>query len=381
MARRPLAYSLLLLALALPGLAQAQDEDPFEFDDLLGEDEEPAPPPPDRVDEPDDLDALDEDEDFQFLDDPDAEQRDDLLDGERQDQFDDTAVLYRRMLERVEGASPEEEVELWEAYLRRYPNSAFKDRIEERVDAILSGLYGDELDGPGEGPVDALRQEIDFSQGLLLENLNPRTNLQAGLEWGLPDWGNLYAGYEHQLARPFSVYGRLGRRFTGWGVEAGARYAIIKSLRTNTLLTASGTVHLNGNPTFLGLRPMIGFGKRFGEVLDVQVQLGGELEITGPVGFRVMGGGNVTWRAADTVAVFGETTIQAKNLTWKEGRTFNFSVLSFGMKFMPTPGDLKPGQLQLNVGATVPYASWYWMYHFGAIMAQINYYPESPDRR
>ncbi len=382
MTRFPWLVGALALALTPMAFAQSDDEDPFEFDDLFEDDDEDddTEAADDRIDDADDLDfEFDDDDSFEFLDDEEAEDSEDLLDGEEEPEFDDNAVLYRQMLERVDGAEPEEEVELWEAYLRRYPNSAFRDRIDDRMDVVLSELYGDDLgDGPGERDADA--QEIDFSQGMLIDNINPRTNIQAGIEWGLPAWGNLYGSYEHALRRDFSVFGGVGRRFTGWGAEAGARYALVKSLRTNMLVTASGALHLNANRTCVGFRPMIGVGKRFGDVLDGQAQIGGELELTGPVGFRLMGGANVTWRAAETVALFGETSWEMKNLTWKEGHTFNFTVLSFGMKFQPTPGGLEPGQLQINVGANVPYASWYWMHHFGSIMAQINFYPNGLGR-
>lgn len=371
------SIGILLAAFLFSPVAFAQDaeEDPFNFDDLLDDDEDAdTEPDSDRIDDADDLDFDDSDDDFQFLDDE-AEPGEDLLQGEEENQFDDTAVLYRRQLDALRGAAPEDEVEAWERYLERYPNSAYQDRIQDRIDAILSELYGNDLDPDTSDGVDALDAEIDFSQGLLLENINPRTNVQAGIEWGLPDFGNLYGGYEHQLRRDFSVHGSIRRRYTGWGFEAGARYALIKSLRTNTLVTAMGTVHLNSNPTFIGFRPMIAVGKRIGRI-DLQGQFGGELEITGPVGFRLFGGANVTWRASDSVALFGETSIQAKNLTFAEGKPFNFTVLTFGMKFMPVPNGMDPGQLQINVGANVPYSTNYWMYHFGSIMAQINYYPK-----
>lgn len=371
---RSLSRSLLvaLVACFVAPAALAQDDDDFQFDDL--EDDAPtAPstPPPTRIDEDDDLDA-DDDGSEDLLDDPTAPSED-LLGEEENTNADDTAVLYRRMLERVAEASPEEEIELWEAYLARYPNSAFKERIEERIEALLTSLYEDGEQGP---QVDAQDQEIMFSQGLLLDNIDPRTRIQAGFEWGLPNFGNLYAAYEHQLQRELSVHGGLRRRYTGWSVEAGGRYALVKSLRSKMLVTAMGDLQFNLNPAYLSARPHLAIGKRFGPI-DAQIQAGPALELTGPVGVRMIGGANVTYKAADTVALFFEGTVNLKNLTWREGKTFVFDVATFGMKFMPE--NRNGSIMEVNVGANVPFARRYWMYHFGSIMAQINYYPKPRD--
>jgi len=377
---RSLAVALVAATVAA-GSAYAQeeedwnwDEEDFEdLDDVGGDADTESDSDIEPVEGADDLEFSDEElDDFEFLD-TETDTGIDLLDGEEEPEFDDNAVVYRRTQERAQDMSPEEEVELWEAYLRRYERSAFEGRIQERIDAILSGLYGDGEEGP---VVDALEEEIDFSQGLNLEIINPRTTLQAGFELGIPDFVNVYIGYDHQLARNFAVGGSVRRRYTGASVEAAARYALIKSVKTNTLLTAIGIVHFNVDRAFLGFRPMIAAGKRFGDRLDVQAQFGSELELTGPVGVRLFIGANVTYRASDTVAMFVETSGQLKNITF-DPRPFNFTVLTFGLKFMPQPNGMDPGQLQFNVGANVPYATSYYMAHFGSIMAQINYYPKS----
>ncbi|MFT6146622.1 MAG: hypothetical protein ACJAZO_005405 [Myxococcota bacterium] len=385
-ALRPLAVAAVVLSIAgSPAFAQDEGDefnwDESAFDDLDDAGGNDAEDDTDAADNPpadlgaDELDFGDEDEmgDFEFLD-TDDDSGVDLLGGEVEPQFDDNAVVYRRTQERAADMAAEEEVELWEAYLRRYESSAFEGRIRDRIDEVISELYGETLQT---GEVDALDEEIDFSQGLNLEIMNPRTTIQGGIELGFPDYVNPYFGYDHQLARNFSVGGSLRRRYTGASVEATARYAIIKSVKTNTLLTAIGTVHFNADPTFIGFRPMIAAGKRFADKIDVQGQLGSELELgQGPVGMRWFFGANVTYRASDTVAAFVETSGQLKNITFSP-RPFNFTVFTFGMKFMPQPKGLDPGQLQFNVGANVPYATSYYRFHFGSIMLQVNYYPKS----
>ena len=47
---------------------------------------------------------------------------------------------------------------------------------------------------------------------------------------------------------------------------------------TKTLLVLMYDFHFNMNPFFVGMRPQIGFGKKFGK-LDFQVQLGADFEV------------------------------------------------------------------------------------------------------
>ena len=89
---------------------------------------------------------------------------------------------------------------------------------------------------------------------------------------------------------------------------------------------------------------------------------------------RVIGGANVTWMASENVGIFVESGVNLKNLFWKEGGAFAFNTASFGIKFMPKPGKLRTGDLDVNVGASAPAGTNYWMYHFGSIMGQANYY-------
>ncbi len=46
---------------------------------------------------------------------------------------EDTAEIYREALQDYERLSPDEEALAWERYLRKYPNSIFKSKIEKRV--------------------------------------------------------------------------------------------------------------------------------------------------------------------------------------------------------------------------------------------------------
>ncbi len=63
------------------------------------------------------------------------------------------------------------------------------------------------------------------------------------------------------------------------------------------------------------------------------------------------------------------------NFVFRELRKSRYPLLvSFGMKFYPGFKGIKPRSLEINVGANIPYTSSYWMFHFGAVSAQVSYY-------
>ena len=203
----------------------------------------------------------------------------------------------------------------------------------------------------------------------------------TGFEWGLPDYINLMLDYVHGIARNFSVHGGLRNRWQTWNLEFGARYAIIKSSRTKTLLTGIGDFRFAFDPAYLAFRPQLAFGKMVG-IVDLQVQGGADIELRqhddgtrrawAPI--RLIAGANVTVRADERVAVFLETNYNARAFTWDEGSTFRFPVGTFGLKLYPSIAGQEDGFMEVNVGASVPYATRYYRWHDGSVMAQLNIY-------
>ena len=407
---QPLPALLLATFVAGPGVAFAQDGDDG---DLLDEDvdifeddgEEDLDWPdedledlqdaelPDageddsegRIEEDDDLDTLgDEETDDGALDEfvEDEEDSFDLLDDEKEEEVSvgsDTAQIYRDAQAAARQMAADEEVAAWEEYLATYPDTAFRQRIEDRIDSLMDSLYTTRIDS-GEVEVDALDEEIYLAQALLLENINPRSRLQAAFEWGLPSYINLVVDYEHALRRDLSVHAGVRRRYHGWSIEPGVRWAIIKSSRTQSIFTFIGDVHFNTNPAYPGIRPQLAYGKKFGK-LDAQVQGGVDFEVRDPLGLRVIGGASATYLASNTVGMFLESSVHMKNFGW-EGGIFRFNVVTFGMKFFPgrrAADGVDPQanrQSEVNVGASVPYTTNYWQYHYGSIMGQVNYYTD-----
>lgn len=382
----------LILTVFLATPAAAQDPDEFDLDDLddltFEDEEDEAPPEPEPTPEP--APQAEDDETLDDFLDPEEDEID-LLDGEdpAAPSGGDTEQLYRQTAARLAQLGPDEEMAEWELYLERYPQSVFRTRIESRMEDLMDELYAGPSGPSGpEVPTDAMRQEIDFAQAMQLENINPRTRLQAGFEWGIPNYFNLILDYEHQLLRTFSLHAGVRRRYTGTNLELGPRWALVKSTRTQTLVTLIGDLHLNANPSYPAFRPQLAVGSRIGKA-DVQVQGGADL------GFRsfadpdtaakqstlqanIVGGANVYYAASERVGLFAETAVYMRPAAANgafDGGVFSFNVITMGMKFYPTrASDPASKDIEANLGATVPYNQQWWQYHYGSIMGQFNYY-------
>ena len=139
------------------------------------------------------------------------------------------------------------------------------------------------------------------------------------------------------------------------------------------IVTAIGDLHLNLDPIAPGFRPMIAAGKRFefsgDKRLDLQAQLGPDLMFyPGIFSPRFLFGLNATMVPSDKVKVFVEASSVSKDMGWDEGETFRFNQIAFGMRFQGK------GKSDVGTGASVPYSANYWRYHYGSIMADMNYY-------
>jgi len=393
----------ILLGLAAPAVAQDFDDlDDFEFDepveksdedddsDKKGKDDEEEPLP--ENEEPPPLDEEDTsilDSDFE---DPDEEEVDLLEDDpEEIEGDDDTEQMYRDTLERVQELPPDAAIEEWQRYLAQYPETVYRSDIEERIDQLFDELYADGRRAPGDegGEVDAMRQEIEFSQGMLLDNINPRTRFQAGLAFGAPVYLDGVLDYEHALTRRFSLHGGLRSRYGAFGIELGPRFAIVKSTKAQALVTLSVDARLNGSPLFPRFKPMLGIGKKFGPV-QVQVQGGVGLDIRDfsnvednvartELQALYTGGMQVQWAANDRVSVFAEGQLLFKPQPADGafgGGLFSFNVVSVGLTFYPVLNQSKPDakDLEAKVGGSLPVARQYYQYYLGSLNTQFNYF-------
>lgn len=336
----------------------------------------PAPPPPDDADEEDD-----DLEDFRET----GDDVDILGDEDEISSSSDTEQVYRAALAKLSKLGPDEEMAGWEAYLAQYSDSVYRTRIEHRIEELEDLMYGQRIGGTGDGTVDASQAELRFAHPLQLENIDPRTRISAAFEWGLPDYMNLVADYEHAIVRNFSAHGGIRRRYLGWNVEAGVHWALVKSLRTKMLVTVLADFRANTNPVYPGFRPQLAVGKRFG-IVDAMVQAGPDLTIrtfadaggkpTTEFQPLYTGGLNLFFSFSERVGGFLETSLYVKSVADDgafDGGLFQFDVATFGLKFFPGE-EGKPKAQEVNFGATVPYAQQWWQFHYGSIMGQFDYY-------
>ena len=376
--RIPLILASLLLS--APALAQDDDDDwLFEDDDTDLEDEDEG----DGDEEEDWMEDFgDEDEG-----DPTFEDEDDIFgedEIERAVEGGDTAEIYRDYIEEVRGLPADEEALAWERYLKTYPNTSYRSRIDARLTDLEREMFEDtELDRPGSS-VDAGRKELNFAQPMSLENIDPISKFRVGFGMGLPSYVNLILDFEYQIFRELSAHvGVQGRETAGASIELGSRYALVKSARTKTLVTVIGDVRLGTNPFYPALRPQLAVGQQIGigeARLDIQLQGGTDITFIPDVSGdavaepRLVGGGNITLVPADRVRVFMEGRAYMKDFGF-EGGAFAFNQVTFGLKIMGAP-DPQTGAAPFEAGfaAVAPFQARYWGFHQGAIAGDLNYY-------
>lgn len=313
-----------------------------------------------------DDDIEEDEEDFGDMFEEEEKDDEELIEGS------DSAEIYRDAAKEYKLLPPEDEIIAWRKYLQKYPDSNFAPAIDKRIETIESELYSGNID-EDEGIEEGGKIELQFAQPLLLENIDPLTKLRFAFEMGLPNYINFLIDYEHQISRELSVHGGIRNRYTGSNTEFGVRYAIMKSARTQTIVTAIGDVRINSDPFFTALRPQIAAGKRFtfpnGFRIDSMAQLGTDLQLFNGITPALIGGLHVTFVPSDTVNIFFETSTYMKEFFWEEGGTFAFNTVSFGLKFTnPKQKD----KFISGFGTTVPYAHNYWRYHYGSIAGDVN---------
>lgn len=389
----PLLLTFLVLPLFVPSQALAADKKKDDDDDLpvddatispddFAEDEEDEPPTK-RLEsddseeaDPDNLDFDEEDEG------PALDFGDDTTQTTVQPRGpgEDTAQLYRDAQKKYGAMNAEEEILRWEKYLQKYPNSLYKDRVEQRMDELSQVLYGERVEGSdrGEKPMDAALREINMARPQRFGGADPRTHLTAGLELGIPNWFGLRADFEYQLMRPWSAHGGIKRGFSGWELGVGTRYAVIKSSRTKTVISGGLDLNLNAAPTYVSIQPMIDIGQRIDlmDGLDLQLELAPVIELYAPAGLRYSYGFNANLQLNPVVGVFLETTGNMKYLGDDDVDGFIYNVGTFGLKFVPAQGkgENKDGRLVLNLAANVPYVANYWSFYQGNMQLGAEYY-------
>jgi len=287
---------------------------------------------------------------------------------------EDDADIYRQFRAELERLGPAEEAIEWQRYLEQYPKSIFRAPIEKRLEELEAELYEERIEDRYQVATDDGKAELKMTQPILLSNIDPRQKLRVGFEMGLPSHFNLLLDYEHQLQRKLSVHGGIRNGYAGWYFEPGVKYALIKDARMQMLTTGNLDLILGTN---LGVRPMVGWSKRFSlpqdVMLETMAQVGSEIIFSPSVDPRLQGGIQLAVAPTHTIRFFFETMFYMKDFTWEAGDAFAFNTITFGLKFFdrnPSNDDL----FEASLGASAPYYYKYWRQHYGAVTGDVNLY-------
>ena len=403
--RRLIGIPLLLLALTAsvsPAAHAADKKDKKEKsdteDDNLGAPGEAAPnaddfkeestdePAPARLEGEDTEEGDKKDDDIDFSDDgtePDIEFKDDSEQETVKERGpgEDTAQLYRDLQKKVAEMNPDEEQIAWENYLKKYPNSLFRDRIELRMDELSNLMFGERVEGSDQGDTtvkDAAQRELNLATPMAQPAVDPRSKITAGVELGLPNWFGGHVDAEWAIRRNLSVHGGLGRGFSGGEINLGAKYALIKSSRTRTILTGGLDATVNMGPAFLGVDPILAFGQRLdvGQGLDLQLAVSMPLEFRSPLVPRLYGGIHAELHANEIVSIFLAGNLDTKYIGSADVNNFKFYTAQLGLKFTALKGKGVDGnqKLLIDLAANVPVAHAYWGFYRGAVDIGGEYY-------
>ena len=272
---------------------------------------------------------------------------------------EDTADIYRRQQNELLEAEPEERLQAWEAYLAKYPNSAFLEQISKAIAEAEEEMYsGSGIRDEVSGLTD--KRQILFPETALGENLNPATRVKAGFAIGLPSYVNLTADAEYALSSRFSLHAGMLKRIPGWALEVGPRFALVKAEDPGLIVTVAGDVHVGVDPAFIGLKPSLLAGIEPVDNLFVQAQGSQEWELfQGAWTPRYRGGANITYRAAQPVALWVEGALESKYLQFPGGAHV-FHQVAFGMRFYPMKDSKREDMVDVLMGAAVPAMFQYW---------------------
>ncbi len=346
------------------------DEDDFKEE---GDDEAP----PQRIEEDDkpeeEGDELDFDDDSDDTDDLKFTEDDDQQSVQPRQPGEDTAQLYRDAQKKTKDMSPDEEQLFWEDYLRKYPKSLFADRVEKRMDELSILMFGERVEGSDKGArgLDAVQQELNLTMPLKMSPVDTRTHVAVGAEVGFPSYASGQLDVEYAFLRQASAHLNIERDFAGAAISPGARYAIIKSARTGTVLSGGLDLKINASPTFVAFRPTIGFGQklRIMEGLDLQASFSVDAETREDSDLRWNWAFMAGLRPNEIVSVFWEWDWDAKYLSNPDVKTFTFFTTNFGLKFRAKkPTDEQGnGRIDVGLGASFPYATNYWGFYNGSV--------------
>ena len=327
----------------------------------------------------DDLDDLDD------LEDLDDEETGDDADGEGEaddpDEGIDDEATYADYKDELRGESAAEELDAWRRYLEVYPKSQFRLEIEKRMKALEEAAFRemeqDELDDeqPDSG-VDAKEQEMFLREPSLIHmSANPRSHFKLHALWGFSDYLNYELAFEWAFKRKFSAFGGIRHVSRGLGaqVHVGAKYALVKDVRTGVIVTGAFSLAVGYNDfdrLNVGIEPWVGFAWIASEKFQIQTSIVPYVRLDRP---RLLLGWDVqaVISPIPALGIYVESK-QKHSFTSGDGigtKYLGFHTAGVGAKIFPQPN------FELTVGVNVPYAWNIWKdYRYFGVHAGVAIY-------
>ena len=234
-----------------------------------------------------------------------------------------------------------------------------------------------------DGRTDAKRAEMDVLEPALIGmSANTRRRFEFGLLWGFADYINYDLTFEWAFARKFSVFGGVrheGRAFGGT-FQAGAKYALVKDVRTGVVLTGAVSVKVGYSSldrlSFI-VEPWVGFAWLPSDRFQLQTSLAMDIRLD-----RLR-----TWVVWDIMAVVRPTDVVGIYIESKQKHSLQgidglgtqylaFYQAGAGVKVKPAP------LIELTVGANVPYFWRLWKdYQYFGVHADVVFHFASKPKR
>jgi hypothetical protein len=299
----------------------------------------------------------------------------------------DSERIYTQYKEELHGEDPIEEADAWKSYLETYPRSLYRLEIEARVEALDEASF-DELELPSsrskesnsETPDaagrDAKRAEMDLREPALLGmNANTRRKLDVGILWGFQDHFNYEIAFEWAFLRQLSVFGVIhhGGKGFGTGVQAGAKYALIKDIRTGIVLSGAFSINLGYSAldqlNFV-VQPWLGFGWVASDLIQLQTSIAMDVRVD-KLHTAVLWDMMLVISPIDRFGIYVQSK-QKHSLLKPEGqpvRYLGFHQAGVGVKIRPTQF------IEISLGANIPYGWKHWKdYRYIGAHAGLSFY-------
>lgn len=229
----------------------------------------------------------------------------------------DNAKIYRLFKEEVAGLPELEEIDAWYGYLDEYPETMYRTEIIRRIKALESGALDEaeddapEWESEAEDGRGAKYEEMPFLEPFNFLSLNTRSKVHLQIAYGYASMFNYDFGVEYALRRNFSIFGHARHWGHGIGFTAdlGAKYAVVKDVRTGGLFVVGAHLKAGADPGLkIGVDPFIGLGVcPLDKPVSLQFEVGFDMRFT-PWHWDAHAGLNLSIKASDGVAIFFEGT-------------------------------------------------------------------------